>query len=134
MKSFSARSRVALASALLLVSAAVGSVAAQPAAAVESPAIGRVALVVTLKAKEGKAGELEAAFREFVGKVRQSGLAIHFQLTRTSTPGTYKLIEIFKDEAALAAHRNTPHVKAFGATFGSLLEGPNQVEQLAAVE
>jgi quinol monooxygenase YgiN len=104
------------------------------AASAAPSAVGRLALVVTLKAKPGREAELENAFRIFIGKVRASGYAIHFQLTRTSTPGTYKLIEIFRDESALADHRATPHVKAFGATFGDLLDGPNQVEQLAAVE
>ncbi len=133
MTTFPLRRRAALATALLLGLAAVGSTQAQPVA--NAPAtVGRLALIVTLKAKPGSEAALEAAFREFIGKVRASGHAIHFQLVRTATPGTYKLIEIFRDEAALADHRATAHVKAFGATFGHLLDGPNQVEQLAAVE
>ena len=118
---------IALAAVLLLGSAplAQAQTAAPP---------GRVALVVSLKAKPGKEAELETAFIGFVAKVHQSGLAQVFQLARGATPGSYKLIEIFKDPTALAAHRETPHVKAFGATFGALLDGPNQAEQLTVVE
>jgi quinol monooxygenase YgiN len=120
--------RAALIACALLLGSAL-SAQAQPAAV--SP---RVVLVVTIKAKLGQEAQFEAAFRDFVRKVRDSGLAQEFQLTRTATPGSYKLVEMFKDEAALAAHRALPHTKAFGATFGEFLDGPAQVEQLAAVD
>lgn len=120
--------RTALAAALLIASIAGGSAHAQPAA------VGQVVLVVTIKVKADKTAEFETMFREFVGKVRASGLAIAFQLTRTTTPGTYKLVEIFRDEAALAAHRATPHVRALGPVMTPMLDAPNQAEQLAAVE
>ena len=91
-------------------------------------------LIVSIKAKSGQEAQFEAVFRNFARKVHDSGLAQEFQLTRTATPGSYKLVEMFKDEATLAAHRDLPHTKAFGATFGGFFDGPNQVEQLAPVD
>jgi quinol monooxygenase YgiN len=94
----------------------------------------RVVLVVSIKTKPGQEARFEAVFRDFAKKVHDSGVAQEFQLTRTATPGGYKLVEMFKDQAALDAHRALPHTKAFAATFGEFLDGPNQVEQLAAVD
>jgi len=120
--------RAALIACALLLGSAL-SAQAQP-----TPASPRVVLVVSIKAKPGQEARFEAVFRDFARKVHDSGLAQEFQLTRTATPGSYKLVEMFKDEAALAAHRALPHTKAFGATFGEFLDGPNQVEQLAAID
>ena len=118
---------------IVLASWIAGGAAHAQAATTSAPG-GRVVLVVTLKAKDGQAAALEATFRVFAGKVHASGMAQEFQLTRTAMPGTYKLVEMFKDENALAAHRATDHVKAFGATFGNLLDGQAQVEQLAPID
>jgi quinol monooxygenase YgiN len=48
-------------------------------------------------------------------------------------PGTFQMHETFDDEAALEAHRATPHFRAFEALAPELLGAPLRLVRLSAV-
>ena len=48
-------------------------------------------------------------------------------------PGRVVFFEIFKDAAALDAHGKTPHLSAFGRSFGSLFQPPVKITVLDRV-
>lgn len=94
-----------------------------------------IALVATLKIQDGKNAEFEAVFRELSQQVRANEPGnVLYQLTRTSDPNTYKVLEIYKDEAATAAHRDAEHFKAAGPKLGAVLAGRPEIERLTTVD
>ena len=94
-----------------------------------------IGIVATLKIQDGKADEFEAVFAELSAKVRANEPGnLMYQLTRSRTEaGTYKVLELYKDEAALNAHRTADHFRELGAKMGACLAGRPDVELLDAV-
>jgi quinol monooxygenase YgiN len=94
-----------------------------------------IGIVATLKVQEGKAPDFEAVFLELAGKVRAGEPGnIFYQLTRSRTEaGTYKVLELYKDQEALTAHGQTDHFKDLGRKMGAFLAGRPEVEYLDAV-
>ena len=95
-----------------------------------------VGLIARLKVKPDKTAEFEAAFCQFQQTVRSSEPGVvYFGLHRSQTgAGCYSVMEQYRDEAALAAHRNTPHYLAIPATFGEFMAAPPELEVLDAIE
>ncbi len=95
-----------------------------------------IGIVAVLKAKDGQASEFEAVFKELSAKVRanEPGARL-YQLTKSRTePHTYKVLELYEDQAALTAHGQTDYFKELGRKMGPFLDGRPQVEILDAVE
>ncbi len=60
---------------------------------------------------------------------------VYFGLHRSQTgTGCHSVMEQYRDEAALAAHRNTPHYLAIPTTFGEFMAGPPELEVFDAIE
>jgi quinol monooxygenase YgiN len=95
-----------------------------------------IGVVATLKVQEGKGPDFEAVFLELSGKVRANEAgAVIYQLTKSRTdPGTYKVLELYKDQDALTAHRQSDYFKDLGRQMGAFLAGRPDVEYLDAVE
>ncbi len=95
-----------------------------------------IGVVATLKVQDGKGAEFEAVFTELMAKVKanEPGCLI-YQLTRSRTEATtYKVLELYVDEAALKAHGQSDYFKAAGARMGPCLAGRPEIEYLDAVE
>jgi quinol monooxygenase YgiN len=94
-----------------------------------------IGVIATLKIQDGKAAEFEAFFTELAGQVRAKEPGnLAYQLTRSRTePNTYKVLEIYKDQEALAHHGGTDYFKAAGAKFGAVLGGRPDIEYLDGV-
>jgi quinol monooxygenase YgiN len=96
-----------------------------------------IGVVATLKIKEGSETAFEAGFKDLAAKVKanESGNIV-YQLTKSRTEaGTYKVLELYADEAALKHHGQTEYFKAAGATvFAPVLAGRPEIEYLDAVE
>ncbi|MFL5294874.1 MAG: putative quinol monooxygenase [Phenylobacterium sp.] len=95
-----------------------------------------VGVIATLKVNEGKGPDLEAIFRDLAPQVlaNEAG-AIAYKLTKSRTePGTYKVLELYKDEDALAAHGQSEHFKAAGPRFSGVLAGRPDIERLDGVD
>ena len=95
-----------------------------------------IAVVATLVAKSGREAEFEAAFLRMVAGVKANEPANRmYQLTRSrDEPRTYKVLEVYADEAALEAHRTIDHYKAGGRALRDLVEAPPKIEVLDTVD
>jgi quinol monooxygenase YgiN len=89
-----------------------------------------IGIVATLKVQDGKNAEFEAAFTEAMADVRANEPGnLFYSLVKSRTePNTYKVLEGYKDEAAIAAHRDSAHYKALGPKLGGCLAGRPDVE------
>ena len=89
-----------------------------------------IGIVATLKVQDGKNAEFEAAFKEAMAAVRANEPGnLFYELVKSRTdPTTYKVLEGYKDDAAIAAHRDSAHYKALGPKLGGCLAGRPDVE------
>jgi quinol monooxygenase YgiN len=89
-----------------------------------------IGIVATLKVQDGKNAEFEAAFTEAMAEVRanEPGNLFYSLVKSRAEPNTYKVLEGYRDEAAIAAHRDSAHYKALGPKLGGCLAGRPDVE------
>jgi quinol monooxygenase YgiN len=94
-----------------------------------------IAIVATLKVAEGKNAEFEAIFTAHAQTVRSNEPGnLDYQLVKSRTdPQTYKVLEMYKDEAAVAAHRAADHQQALGPKLAGLMGGRPEIELLDGV-
>jgi len=94
-----------------------------------------IGVIATLRVQEGKTDEFERVFAELAGEVRAREPGnVAYQLCRSRTePGTYKVLELYRDEDALKAHGASEHFRAAGPALGAVLAGRPDVEYLDGV-
>ena len=86
-------------------------------------------VIAKLKAKNGKEGDLEEAFREIISKVQQEEGTLRYTLHRLrKDPTVFMLYEKYKDKDALSYHSSTPYFKELFRLLGSILEGEPEIE------
>lgn len=82
-----------------------------------------VKIVALLTARPGKAGELEALLSGMLAPARAEPGNLRWDIWRDrAAAGHFVLDELYKDAAAVAAHRETPHFLAYLARIGDLAE------------
>ena len=93
-----------------------------------------IAVIATIKTKEGMGPQFEAAFAPLAAAVRtnEAGNSL-YQLTRASEPDTYKVLEIYADQQAIEDHRAAAHFKELGAALGPFMAGRPDIERLEAL-
>lgn len=94
-----------------------------------------IGIIAVLKVQDGKGPELEAVFKELAGKVKANEPGnLLYQLTKSrSDANTYKVMELYKDQDALAAHGQSEHFRALSPKMGPCLAGRPEIEYLDAV-
>ena len=94
-----------------------------------------IGIVATLKIQEGTSAAFEAAFKEAMAAVRANEPGnLFYQLVKSrSEPNTYKVLEGYADEAAIAAHRDSAHYKALGPKLAPCMAGRPEIELLDGV-
>ena len=94
-----------------------------------------IGAIAVLRTKEGTQAEFEATFAKLAAAVRANEPGnLVYNLTRSRTePGVYKVLEVYKDEEATAAHRASAHYKELGAALGPFMTGRAEVEQMDAL-
>ena len=94
-----------------------------------------IGVIATLKVQDGKGAELEAAFRELAPLVRanEKGNKLYVLHKSRDEANTYVVLEIYEDQAAIDAHRNSDHFKAAGPKLGACLAGRPDIKFLDAV-
>ena len=94
-----------------------------------------IGVIATLKIQADKTDEFEGFFTELASQVRANEPGnLAYQLTKSRTePGTYKVLEIYKDQDALTHHGGTDYFKAAGPKFGAVLAGRPEIEYLDGV-
>ncbi|MFO1015495.1 MAG: putative quinol monooxygenase [Caulobacteraceae bacterium] len=94
-----------------------------------------IGIIATFKVQDGKGPELEAVFAELAPLVRANEPGnICYQLTKSRTdPNTYKVLELYTDQAAIAAHGGSDYFKAASPKMGACLAGRPDIEMLDGV-
>ena len=94
-----------------------------------------IGVIAVLKIKDDQTAAFEKGFTELAQKVRANEPGnLAYQLTKSRTePGTYKVLEVYKDEEALKHHGGTDYFKAAGAMFAGALAGRPEIEYLDGV-
>ena len=94
-----------------------------------------IGVIATLRVKNGMTQEFESLFGQLATQVRanESG-NVAYQICRSRTEAdTYKVLELYRDEKALEAHRASAHFQSAGPGLGSVLSGRPDVEVLDAI-
>lgn len=91
-----------------------------------------IGIVATLKVKPGSESEFEAVFRALQAAVKKDEPgALQYEVFKSKAhASTYIVMEQYKSEADLAAHRTTPHMAAAGPKLGAVLDGRPTIEIL----
>ena len=95
-----------------------------------------IGVVAILRAKEGREADFEHTFMEMTAKVKANEPGNRmYQLTRSRTePRTYKVLEMYDDQAAFEAHGSSEHYKEGGRALRDLVESRPEVEVLDTVD
>jgi quinol monooxygenase YgiN len=95
-----------------------------------------LAIVATIKVQDGKGPDFEAVFAQLAAKVRANEPGnLLYQLTRSrADANTYKVLELYKDQDAIAHHGGTDYFREIGRQMGPFMAGRPDVETLDAVE
>ena len=95
-----------------------------------------IAVVATIRIRPGSAADFEATFKALAKQVRANEPGNHlYQLTKSRTEAdTYKVLEIYADEAAITAHRDSAHFRGAGPALGAVLAGAPELEILDTVD
>lgn len=94
-----------------------------------------IGIVATIRVVEGAGPGIEEVFREIRSAVRDNEPGnIVFDFFRSQTePNTYKVLEIYRDQAALEAHRANDAVKVIAPKMAPFRDGPTQAEYLDGI-
>jgi len=94
-----------------------------------------IGVIAVLRTKEGAGAGFEEVFAKLAAAVRAGEPGnLTYQLTRSRTePGVYKVLEVYRDEDAIAAHRASAHFKELGAALGPFMAGRPEIELLDAL-
>jgi autoinducer 2-degrading protein len=81
--------------------------------------------IITVKVKRGS----EAAFEEATipnhhGSLSEAGVLRFDVLKDEDAPGTYYLYEVYRDEAATVAHKETEHYQIWRAAINEYMASP----------
>jgi quinol monooxygenase YgiN len=81
-------------------------------------------IVVKFKIKEPHVRAFEAEMKRHAGWVRENekGCVLFEVSVDKNEPRTYHLYEVYKDDAALHEHENSPSLKQFGANMREWVE------------
>ncbi len=91
-------------------------------------------MIAVLTAAPGRRDDLRVALAGLVAPTRlEPGCRDYRLFEMLDEPGTFQMHEAFDDEAALEAHRATPHFRAFERQAGELLGAPLRLVKLTAV-
>ncbi len=83
----------------------------------------KIHVVATVVAKPGSEAELREAFRAFLPFAATEPGFIQYDLHESrEVPGRFVFYEIWRDQAALDLHANTPEMRAQNARIGEWVE------------
>ncbi len=93
-----------------------------------------IAIVATIRTKPGAGAQFEAVALELMAKVQagEPGCKL-YQLCKSDDADTYVFIERYLDQAAVEAHRGTPHFRELGKKMGEFMAGRPEVKILQEV-
>jgi quinol monooxygenase YgiN len=94
-----------------------------------------VAVVASFFPKPSQEKQVEQVLRDMISPTRAEPGNQRYELyVGNGTPAMFVLLEMYKDQAAVEAHRGTEHYKAYRSRIGGLLAEPIKVEVLRALD
>jgi quinol monooxygenase YgiN len=92
-----------------------------------------LAVIAKLNVAQGKEAEFEAHMLGLAEQVRANEPGNDMYTLCKDAEGNYIVLELYKDEEALAAHGQSEHFKAAGAGFKGLMAGAPDITRLTVV-
>lgn len=92
------------------------------------------AIIARAKVRDGKAEAFEADARELARAVRANEPGNRLYRLCKTAEGEYVFLEIYEDDAALAAHMRTPHMKEIGARVFASMAGRPEITLLDVID
>lgn len=91
-----------------------------------------IGVIATLKAQEGKGGDLLAALKELAVQVneKEEGCLQYDPFVAADDPDTIVMIERYATQDALSAHGQTDYFKTAGRAMGGFMAGPPDIKVL----
>ncbi|MDH0647789.1 antibiotic biosynthesis monooxygenase [Pseudomonas sp. GD03858] len=87
-----------------------------------------IAIFATIQPRPEHREAVERALHQMVARTRAEPGNLRYDLfSREGTILAFELFELYVDEAAVEAHRNSPHYQAYRAATGEWLAAPTQV-------
>jgi len=92
-----------------------------------------LAVIARLNVAKGKEAEFETIMLGLAAEVRANEPGNHLYQLCKDADGNYIVMELYADEAALAAHGASDHFKAAGAKFAGVMGGRPEIERLEVI-
>jgi len=92
-----------------------------------------LAIVARLKVAPGKEAEFEKVMLGLSADVRKNEPGNKMYTLCKDEAGQYVVLELYDDEAALAAHGQSAHFKAAGAKFAGLMAGRPDIQRMNVI-
>jgi len=92
-----------------------------------------LALIAKLKVQAGKEAEFEKIMLGLAEEVRKNEQGNRLYTLCKDADGQYCVLELYEDEAALAAHGQSAHFKAAGPKFAEVMAGRPEIQRLTVV-
>jgi quinol monooxygenase YgiN len=94
-----------------------------------------IAVVASFLPKPSQEKQVEQVLRGMISPTRAEPGNQRYELyAGNGAPAMFILLEMYKDQPAVEAHRVTEHYKAYRARIGDLLSEPIKVQVLRAVD
>lgn len=92
-----------------------------------------LAVIAKLNVAEGKEADFEKHMLGLAEQVRANEPGNDMYTLCRDEDGNYIVLELYEDEAALAAHGASEHFKAAGAGFKGLMAGAPEITRLTVI-
>lgn len=92
-----------------------------------------IAVIAKLNVAEGKEAEFEKAMLALAAQVRANEPGNQMYTLCKDKDGNYIMMELYTDEASLAAHGQSAHFKASGASFKGLMAGAPEITRMQVI-
>jgi quinol monooxygenase YgiN len=92
-----------------------------------------LAVIARLNVAAGKEAEFESIMLGLAEEVRANEPGNHLYQLCKDADGNYIVMELYEDEAALAAHGASDHFKAAGGKFAGVMGGRPDIQRLEVV-
>ncbi|MEJ0042085.1 MAG: putative quinol monooxygenase [Rhizomicrobium sp.] len=92
-----------------------------------------IGVIATIKIKEGTNEAFEAVAKDLTAAVRAKEPGNLFYQFCKADPTTYVVMEVYADQAAVDAHRNSEHFKMIGVNMGPVMVGRPDIQILETI-
>ena len=92
-----------------------------------------IAVIAKLNVKPGCEEEFETAMLNLATQVNENEPGNHLYKLCEKVDGKYVVMELYEDQAAVAAHAESAHFKVAGAEFGGLMAGAPEITRMEVI-